>query len=380
MKYLNRLSSRLVASLFSTIAFAGFAAASPVYFPVYDPFSNATGSGGTAYAVGATLAGQTNALGSYWYGIDTGASAANSAILSNSVISYPGVPPGAGGNALVLRNVAGPGARIFVATNASGFISGTVANPIACYYSMVLQVSNLTSLSTVGAYAVGLGDQGTIANQASQPGTVSARLYFQKVNGTNYNIGISKMGNNVSYSGPYTTNQTLFIVVDYEGAAATGQGNSDVVRLWVNPASGTFGNATQPAETVNDNTGSDLTPFISCLQFYNLSTSNANQLLITDFRMGTNWSWVTGGPYINQQPPPVANIGGGVLNLSVGALNNGSANGYQWQFNGVNLTDGPSISGSGATVSGSQTANLTINNTTTQDAGNYSVIVTNAIG
>src|SRR5882757_6038915 len=48
--------------------------------PLYDPFSNATGSGGTSYSAGSSLAGQTSAsyaaynpLGQGWYDIGSGA-------------------------------------------------------------------------------------------------------------------------------------------------------------------------------------------------------------------------------------------------------------------------------------------------------------------
>jgi hypothetical protein len=61
-------------------------------------------------------------------------------------------------------------------------------------------------------------------------------------------------------------------------------------------------------------------------------------------------------------------------------MNNGSANSYNWQFNGANLTDGPSISGSGATVTNALTASLTISNITSLDAGSYTVAVSNAYG
>jgi sugar lactone lactonase YvrE len=46
---------------------------------------------------------------------------------------------------------------------------------------------------------------------------------------------------------------------------------------------------------------------------------------------------------------------------------------YQWQFNGANLTDGGNISGSNTTT-------LQISNTTPDDDGNYTVVVTNIAG
>lgn len=51
---------------------------------------------------------------------------------------------------------------------------------------------------------------------------------------------------------------------------------------------------------------------------------------------------------------------------------------YQWQFNGVNLTDGTNADGS--IISGSTNAALTIANAQTTDDGGYTVIVTNSLG
>jgi len=55
--------------------------------------------------------------------------------------------------------------------------------------------------------------------------------------------------------------------------------------------------------------------------------------------------------------------------------------GYQWQVNGINLTDGPSPIGFGATVAGSLTSNLTVTGYTLNDNGDlYTVVASNAIG
>ncbi|MGD0260609.1 MAG: LamG-like jellyroll fold domain-containing protein [Verrucomicrobiota bacterium] len=364
----------------------GYAAAASTFpaFPAYDPFTSATASGGSSYAAGSLLAEQTNAMGQNWYGIATTITSAAANAITNTgySLSYQGLP-GFSGNEILFRNVAGEGARMFVATNASGFF---VTGPLSVFYSMVLSVSNISSLSTVGDYCVGMSDQGTIADQTSQPGTVAARLYFKK-NGSGYQLGISKQGGSTNYASTvYSTAQALFVVVDYEIVTTIAtSGTRDNVRLWINPDPSTFGPQTQPTETVSIlASDSDLTPYISAVNLHNRSTATPNDLYVTDFRMGTNWSWVTGGPAIGYPPVASTNCPTGVLNLSVTAMNNGTANGYQWQFNGANLTNGPSISGSGATASGSATASLTITGMDTsvaqRDSGAYTVVVTNAYG
>ena len=51
--------------------------------------------------------------------------------------------------------------------------------------------------------------------------------------------------------------------------------------------------------------------------------------------------------------------------------------GYRWQFNGANLTDGAYL---GGTISGSSTVSITAGNLTTNNAGVYQLLVTNAAG
>jgi hypothetical protein len=55
--------------------------------------------------------------------------------------------------------------------------------------------------------------------------------------------------------------------------------------------------------------------------------------------------------------------------------------GYQWQLNGVNLTNGRSPSGTGAIISGATSSNLTITGATVADSGEgYTVVATNSYG
>ena len=54
---------------------------------------------------------------------------------------------------------------------------------------------------------------------------------------------------------------------------------------------------------------------------------------------------------------------------------------YQWQLNGVPLTNGPSPSGTGAIISGATSSNLSIAGVTLADSGEtYSVVVANSVG
>jgi uncharacterized repeat protein (TIGR03803 family) len=77
-------------------------------------------------------------------------------------------------------------------------------------------------------------------------------------------------------------------------------------------------------------------------------------------------------PVISAQPPLETVTNGSPAYLAVG-VSGAAPLFYQWQKNGVNLTDG-------RIISGSATSTLSLLFATTADAGNYSVIITNAYG
>jgi hypothetical protein len=238
---------------------------------------------------------------------------------------------------------------------------------------------------------MGYNDQGAIATQGNNPGTVVYRVYFKSVNGTgtNYQIGVSKQGGGGSpffATNILSTFQNVLIVMDETitncGVGEPNNCTSDIATLWVNPPSSSFGGNNEPAFSAQEGAGleGNLTPYTSCFLFENRSTTTPNAMLVGQFRMGTNWSWVTGGPCYFNANPPTSNIFNTNFSLSVKGLDNGSPNSYQWQFNGTNLANGPSISGSGSTISGATTTNLTVTKSTGPDGGTYSLIVSNSVG
>jgi hypothetical protein len=106
-----------------------------------------------------------------------------------------------------------------------------------------------------------------------------------------------------------------------------------------------------------------------------LETANPNQIL-----RGVRFGPVQGPPVFASQPIPTNAFVGGVSIFST-VVQNGPIIGYQWQLNGVNLTNGPSASGSGAIISGATNATLTISNVgALDDQGNYTLVATNLFG
>src|SRR5438067_9948702 len=79
--------------------------------PNYDPFANATGSGGTAYGIGTWLSqndsavvgiGQKDATAGQWY--HAGAVANNSPTIVSGNVTYPGLAGSSGNSVLVGNN------------------------------------------------------------------------------------------------------------------------------------------------------------------------------------------------------------------------------------------------------------------------------------
>ena len=88
----------------------------------------------------------------------------------------------------------------------------------------------------------------------------------------------------------------------------------------------------------------------------------------------TNATCMALGPFapsISQQPAAETVLEGTPAQFSVSVI--GFEPEYQWQFNGANLTDG-------GTISGSNTSTLKLSAVALADAGNYSVLVTTAGG
>jgi hypothetical protein len=82
--------------------------------------------------------------------------------------------------------------------------------------------------------------------------------------------------------------------------------------------------------------------------------------------------WAGNELLISQQPQSQTVPAGGNVTFSV-ALSGAGPLSYQWQFNGVDLTDG-------GRISGATTASLTIASVEMSDAGSYEVEVSNAFG
>ena len=103
------------------------------------------------------------------------------------------------------------------------FSSGIKTNGV--YYSFLLRVNSTAGLDSTGKLITGLLRSG------------SASSYYNDVwlhlNGSNVEIGLSKVRNGTTwYSSPLATGTVYFVVTKYQFGPGSGD---DVVALWINP-------------------------------------------------------------------------------------------------------------------------------------------------
>src|SRR4051812_23040205 len=95
------------------------------------------------------------------------------------------------------------GARMFLTNGTSpisaiNFSYGTNSS-VTVYYSMIMRVADITSLSTTGDYCFGFNNQQTIADQGNTPSVWAGKIWFKKVTSptTGYVLGINKLSGTV---------------------------------------------------------------------------------------------------------------------------------------------------------------------------------------
>ena len=255
--------------------------------PYTDSFANVTASGGTAYAVGQTLVGQTNA-GNGWVSIGSNNLTNLEPTIVTGNLTYPGLP--SSGNSVAFYGAAGKSARLNL---------NTAVTTGRTYYSYLLKVTDISTLglaATNNAFTCFSDDPAGQANLLQRGG---ARMVAKK-SGAGYQLGIGKSSTPADYAFDSTTrnvNDTLFVVASYERV-----GSATIANLWINPATNTFGSPTAPAPLVvcTNGTTSDLNvngvrAFVVMCQ-----NSNAPSGIIDELRIGTTWQSVTGSPTTNR--------------------------------------------------------------------------------
>jgi hypothetical protein len=277
--------------------------------PVYEPFSDSTGTGGTSYTPGDRLGGQSQTLaagfvsgaGNFtgsssvqsWWSYTNVASPTTWPTVVSGDLSYAGLASSGGGRSAQLGG-SGASALMNLTKGTTGFLPGN--GPI--YYSFALRLTDLGTLSIGSSFFAGFTKLVSYANGSTTPVSVGAQLWVQSDGGTGYRLGVA-LGSNTTGTGrpvaydatSHSVGETLFIVGSY--ALTTGAGN-DAVNLWINPNSSTFGAISAPAanaSVANDGSVTDLARVASFTIFQNSANEPTGQ--IDDLRIGLAWADVT---------------------------------------------------------------------------------------
>ncbi|PYJ07228.1 MAG: hypothetical protein DME25_04350 [Verrucomicrobia bacterium] len=131
---------------------------------------------------------------------------------------------------------------------------------------------------------------------------------------------------------------------------------------------------------MTNTSGSNPTAVIQSLIVQN-QFSTTPSYTIDEVRLGTTWADVTpiGAPGFTLQPTNVTTDYGTTANFSAAAAAGSTSITYSWRKGaGPALSDGPT--GTGSTISGSGTANLTITSVSQADEGTYTATASNVNG
>lgn len=301
-------------------------ALSALALPSIDPFADATASGGSSYTPGANLWGQTNANLERWYGIGT-TNAGAPVVINSGSLPMPAGLPASTGNSVKLGNQVGPGGRFNIGAHTSGIV----------FYSLAVRIDDMGTLIGAnttnhggGAFNMAFNNStGSDPGQQNTPTTFAGTLYMGAytntgvTNGYIFGIGRSTGSTNRYWetNPPHHIGDVSFVVVSYE--FVTGNASNDVVRLWVNPNSSTFGAANYPTPDVaidGTNIVSTETDAGTIASFL-LANRNAGSpavLIVDELRLGTSWADVTPTTNAVAVIPTlsIANIGNNQVQLS----------------------------------------------------------------
>lgn len=272
--------------------------------PNYEPFADATGSGGTSYTPGANLGGQINADGLTWADVGTTSTPNGPIKINSGSLTVPGLSPSLG-NSILFGGI-GYSARM-------GTVSG-VTSSSTLYFSFAIDITDITSLNTSGVFWAGFNN--SVGVQATQPTTVGAKIFTRAVSG-GFQYGFTKNSTSATSSDvqwetgvTHTVGNVDFLVGSYQFNTATA--TDDIGKLWINPSSSTFGNnVLEPAANLTS-VSADYTSTVASWAFFQRSATEPNSMIADELRLGSDWASVT--PAV-PEPTVVAFLGLGMLGL-----------------------------------------------------------------
>lgn len=293
------------------------------------------------YTVHATSGLSAQSSGA-WNIINTG----DSILLNSGSLTYPGLAASSGNSV----TYGGSGTDYY-----RGFASQTTGT---VYYSFLINISSLGTITTTGGYALGLIDA-TTSNFA-------ARLWIRLSGASNFNVGInpgSATANTVWSPATLSPGTTYLVVAAYQFVGGT---SNDQAKIWVNPAS--LGGSEPAADATGTNLGATDHALIQRVFLRQDNTSNTPGVMIVDeLRVGTTWAEVTpasaGAPTIslasgaNASEP--ATIGTFTINFSTPTTSSTSIN-FAYTGSATFSSDYTITYSAGSTTSTVSTGTLTV--------------------
>jgi hypothetical protein len=276
----------------------------------YEPFADSIGSGGTSYANGQPVAGNSPTLApgfdsvatagvgipSWWEYINatTTRSTPSPTVVAGD-LPYGGLAASASGKSAQFHGI-GASALYNLTTdvNGTGYTSGLGYTTI--YYSFTLSLSDVSSLPLDGSGAnliAGFTKVESHKNTAVTPNSVGTQLWIRSNGGTGFRLGLEggSGANNVIATPVFDTDshsvgETLFIVGRYDFTTTTSS-------LWINPVPGEV----QPLPDLTDVASSAMQRVASFTIFGDNPEVGSGDFAITgqidNLRDGLTWASVT---------------------------------------------------------------------------------------
>jgi hypothetical protein len=332
--------------------------------PDFDPFADATAGGGTAYTVGSPLSGNNQNVTNDWQLVDSNVTGTNpQPVIIAGNLSYPDLLVTSTGNSISNTPPA-------AGTGGSARLNLRVATaPPLALYSFILKVTDLTAVPSTNANNFIAGFSDTTGTQTGSLQRSGGRLVI-KQSGGGYVLGVGRGSTTSEYAYDGTVRNlgdVVYIVVSYEHS-----GVNTYVNLWVNPAAASFGAISPPApvagvtngSSTGDMNGGSIAAFVLSCQ-----STTVPSCIIDELRVATNWANVTGGtptfPVAITSDPASRNVKASDR-VSFVVSSSGTTPTYQWRFNGTDLA-------------GATNSYYTLASAQTNDAGSYTVRVTNSV-
>jgi hypothetical protein len=255
----------------------------------------------------ATLSTQTTAA---WTDVNTG----DNILVSSGNLSYSTLPASTG------NKIAFDGAGMDANKSFTSQSSGGV------YFSFILNVSSLGSLSTTGSYFTGVA-----SNATTFGGVIQIRK--SAVDATKYNLGISvTTSSTIAWSSTdYSVGTSYFVTGLYQMVAGT---LNDTAKLWINATLG--GTETAATASASGGTGTDLAS-VSQIFLRQAASTTTPFIEMDEMRVGKTWADVTP----SASTPTITT--GGTIAATNTTYGSASASPTSFTVAGTNMTAGISI-------------------------------------